>query len=216
MAMDELDYRAATSQGIERTPQFTEDRFGFTGYQILDLYEKEQLAPKIPIGASVIANYYDAHAQDYCQALRIRGRFLEFKTADDALNWKAAMSSKEGSNSVGRAVPAGDQVVEVGLADPVRGFGLLHDLLFTCPEGTTIGPIQRGASFFCFLKEQNLLVGPKPLNMMAGKIREIMLRQALDSRELKVASDWSEKLRINIENLDFANQRQLYAQSSLR
>jgi hypothetical protein len=119
MAQEELDYRAAKELGIDRTAQFTEDRKGFTGLQVLDLYEREALAPHIAIPSRQVELYFDEHRSDFRE--------------------------------------------------------------------------------------------PELNEAVASRIHAILLRPALDARELALAADWSRNLNVRVARFDFADAAPGYA-----
>jgi len=206
MAMEELDFRTAKAEAIDCTPQFAEDRQGFAGFQILDLFEREKLVPQITIERTQVERYYGEHASEFMQPIRIRGLLLEFTTAEDASSWRARTISTGDAIRPPRGSRTNEREIEVGITEPVPGFDVLHSLLFACPEGSTIGPIQNGYSFACFVKERNLVIAPKPLELADATIRGILLRQALDAQELKLALELPENRNAVITSFDLNEQ----------
>lgn len=203
MALEELDYRAARAGGFDRTPRFAEDRFGFAGFQVLDLFERETLAPEINVGQAEIERYYRGHESEFRHTTRICGRLVEFETLEKASNWRARLERAGGAAPLPQVVPAGNRKVEVARDEPIPGLEPLQPLLFESPEGTTIGPIPLGKSAVCFVKERNIAVAPDLIEDVAPVIRGLLMRQALDSQELKIAADLSKEMGVRIDRSDF-------------
>jgi hypothetical protein len=203
-ATEELDYHAAKAQGVDQTAQFTEDRFGFTGQQILNLFERETLAPKITIDSSRIERYYREHLPEFRHTTRIRGRVLEFKTLEEAMGWRSQTAAPNREAAGPGVIPANDREIELAATESVPGFEQLHDALFACTKGSTFGPVQNGQSYDCFIKENDLQAEPEPIEDVSPSILGILQRKELDSEELKLAAEWSKNVDVKVAQFAFA------------
>ncbi len=182
-AVHQLDLRAARALGIDRAPQFVEDREGYTDLQVLNAYELHQLAPAIAIAPADLQAYYDAHKADYVQTLRIRGRLVSFPDQPAAIAW---MQSSPSPNA-----PAPDGtttlIVERGHIPP--GFEPFEQPMFEAPPGFVAGPVERDGQTYCFQKMETLDRGVAPLDLVRETVRNAVLRAALDRRETELGAE---------------------------
>lgn len=88
MVIGEIDDRDARMLGIDKEPQFQEDKKGFCGYVALELYKKEVLEPKITISDKEIAAYYQAHPASFTESPAVHGIFYKFTSLEDAAKWE--------------------------------------------------------------------------------------------------------------------------------
>ena len=204
MAVEDLDFRAARAQGIDRTPQFIEDRLGFAGFQALDLFEQEVLVPKLGIGQPEIERYYVEHLSEFLHTSKIRGRLLTFETLEKALTWNRQQKVAPGTLPIEvKTIPSGDQEMELTSDQTIPDLEASQEILFRIPEGAVFGPVQRGQFYVCFLKQKNLATSPVPLSAAAATIRRTLVREALDTRELTLAAELGPRLRVE-DHIDYA------------
>jgi hypothetical protein len=204
MAVEDLDFRAARAQGIDRTPQFTEDRIGFAGFQALDLFEQEVLVPKLGIGQPEIERYYAEHQSEFFHTSKIRGRLLTFETLEKALTWNRQQKAGPGTLPVeAKTVPSSDQELELASDQTIPDLEAFQEILFRIPEGAVFGPVQRGQFYVCFLKQKNMAMSPVPLSAAAATIRRTLVHQALDARELTLAAELGPRLNVG-DHIDYA------------
>ncbi|MFA5262879.1 MAG: peptidylprolyl isomerase [Opitutaceae bacterium] len=193
MAVEEMDFRAAQALGIDQTAKFVEERRGFEGFQVLDLFEKEVLIPKIEINRSDIDRYFQEHAADFRSVTKIHGRFLRFDTLEKAAAWRKGAS----------VAPTTDEKLDLGAEKPIAGLEYLQQQFMKMPEGATMGPIKYDQSGIIFIKLKNVEEGLPPIETVRDKIREVLTRQALDEKELQLAAELSTHLKIE-NHLDYA------------
>src|SRR5271157_268740 len=63
LAVEELDCAEAYQRGIDKMPQFLEDRRNFWYASALDAFEKEQIRPSEVIDESSISSYFGLRAK---------------------------------------------------------------------------------------------------------------------------------------------------------
>jgi hypothetical protein len=200
--VEEIDFRAAKAYGIDATPQFVEDRHGFAGYQVLELYEKEHVWPRLlrPTDSEV-ENYYRAHANDYSQTTKLRARRLKFATVEAALQWQNAASAKK----VPIAPPLSDTEVEI-----VRNHrrpevdDVAQAVLLTGHPGQLIGPIPDGGGAVVYLIESRLATEVLPLSAVAGSIRQTVEAEALDREEKNLCRKFVRQFHFE-DRIDYAS-----------
>jgi len=196
---DLLDARAAR---VDQSAKFIEDRRGFAAYQALDLFEKEVIAPEIKIDAKAVEDYYLAHNSDYRITNEIAGRLLRFRNASQASAWLRS-TNVDCSNKL-RAAVVSDTMLRLKRDEVMPELESLKSMLLGIPEGGKLGPLMldRG-SYAIFVKVKDLSQAPIPLEIAAKSIREILLRQEIDTKERALAGQWSTQLEI-VDHLDYA------------
>jgi len=200
--VEEFDFRAAKAQGIDTTAQFVEDRRGFLGFQLLDLFEKEVLVPQLHTDSEEIERYYQEHQADYLRAARIRGRLLEFKTAEDAYAWRQQHADANAS-IVATAIPTSDKEVELSDDHPFPGLESVQKMIMRSPDGARFGPITHAESAIIFIKQADVTRSLMPLPTVTDAIRGILARQALNKKEQQLAGELVANLKIE-DHIDYA------------
>ena len=178
MAVEDLDYRAALNAGYDQLPQVREDRAGFTGWQVLDLYERDVLAPTLSISPTDVKAYYDRHADEFRRVSDVRGRLLKFNDAEAAMKWL--------SNGPTVAPPLEDRFVDVRADSPLPGFENLHRAMFHQAAGR-FGPIGYHGFAYVFEKTSDGGQTLMPLTQAAKSITASLTRERLDDAELAFA-----------------------------
>lgn len=174
-----LDLRAARALGIDRTPQFVEDRKGYAALQALDYYEQHELAPAIAIPDAELHAYYDAHRDTFAQTLRVSGRLIAFPDEEKALAWLRAR---------GPSGPEGAENIALARPQVPPGFEAFEGAIFEAPPGFPVGPVSRDGRFYCFQKSADLERGTAPFEQVRETVRRALLRGALDQREQQLAA----------------------------
>lgn len=192
IAVEEMDLQAAQTLGVDRTPKFTEERKGFEGFQVLDLFEKEVLIPKLGIGPPDIERYYREHISEFRGVTKIRGRLLKFDTVEKAAEWRQRAS----------VIPTTDEELELRAGETIPGLEHLQPHFMKIPEGSTLGPIKQGQMGIVLIKQKNLEEGAIPLAVVADKIRGTLVRQKLDEKEIQLAAELSTRLKVE-DHLDY-------------
>lgn len=187
MVIEERDYREARALGIDRTAKFAEDRLGFAGFQVLDLYERKNLMPAISIEPVSIDRYYREHQADFRRVTRVRARRLEFHSLVEAQAWRRQQSAGPAAiPGIGDA-PFSSEDVDVVVGQTIPGFENLADEIFRSPEGFVLGPVPARGAYLCIIKLKNVESAPVPLDFVREEIGRILMRQALDSSEAAMA-----------------------------
>lgn len=184
MAMEDLDFRAALKAGINRDVTFVEDRYGFSLMQVLDLFEKEIILPDLKVESANVQDYYDHHLSDFQRTTAVRGRLVKYSTG-------------------GVAAPQREDAVEVSAASPLPGFENLQWMILNGKPGQQIGPARYKDNLVVFIKEKDLAKEPIPIGDVVSTIKAALLRQQLNAREVVLASQIYNTLRIE-DNINYA------------
>jgi len=191
----ECDYREACLRGLDRTPQFIEDRRNFLYQQVLDLFERERLRPQIEISWAELTEHYRRNVNDYQRPVRARGRILRFATIPEAENWLRNHSEC--------ADDAGEPFV-VSREHPLPGVApTMTEMLLRMPNGRTLGPIPMVSAVLVFQKQASE-TEPVPLEAAADAIRETLARPRLEALERRLAHEWAGRHEV-VDNLRFAD-----------
>lgn len=191
MLVEELDVRAARARGVDATDQFIEDRKGFEGYQVLDLFEKESLVPNVKIDPVEITRYYAEHAADYRRVAKIRGRLLQFSSLERATAWLRRSTDHQVS-------PDHTEELEITRNHPIAGFEALQSLLFQPTRGAVFGPVERDSIAAVLVREEDLATELPPMDEVAASIRAALIREALPAQERELARELTG--RFTVEN----------------
>jgi len=192
--LEELDVREARARGLDRTPQFVEDRQGFAHFQALELFEKEQVLPGSGLGETEIERYYRGHPAEFTRTVRVRGRLVTFREGEAAARWAAG--GPVDAEAL-RAAGGAGELCEVTRERGVAGLEELRNVMIDLPAGQRLGPLRRGADFVVFLKEEVLESGLIPLADAAPSIRATLERAYLDTAERRLATEWSRRYKID-------------------
>jgi hypothetical protein len=195
MAVMRLDCEEARLRGIDRAPQFVEDRRNFLNAQVLDFFERENLIPSIRIGDEEIADYYRTHSPDFVQVTAARGRLLGFGDGNSALAWIGAGAMADSGRPMETPPPQSEVGFAVSGAHPIPGFPNLTPAILYSPDGTKLGPFPTAQGVVVIVKtstERSLL----PLGRVASGIRAKIVRRLLDQRESALAREWSGQFHV--------------------
>ncbi|HYP18063.1 MAG TPA: hypothetical protein VEQ65_12700, partial [Opitutus sp.] len=206
MVVEELDFREARARGIDRTAQFVEDRRGFGGFHVLDLFEREVLQPKLKIDAAAVERSYGERAAEFVEITRIRGRLAEFATPDAAGAWMGQMNPV--ASRPPSSAPQRETELVVERDKPILGLEAFHSMLFASEVGAPLGPWQRGNAWVVFVKSEDLERSLIPLAAVAPRIRADLERAALDAELLRLAQELAPGLKIEnaIDHAEFGGQ----------
>lgn len=185
--IEECNLREARERGLDRTPQFIEDKRGFAGLQALELFEREQLLPAAKIGAEELERYHRENAAEFMRPVRGAGQLAVFADAAPAARW-----STEGADPAKLATLARSTTrCEVSRTLAVPGLESFTEVLLTLPDGKSFGPMARGEEFLVFAKERTLERAVVPLAELAPEIRRRLEREFLDETERRNLAAWS-------------------------
>lgn len=203
MAMEDLDLGAARALHLDETPRFEEDRHGFAGYQMLDLFEKETLRPQIRISAAQIEDYYRAHTAEFSRPTAIRGRLLKFSSMKDAGLWAQRAVSHELSSVNPDIHPLLDEETKVPGRRLPPPLAAIQSLILQSPDNSRFGPCLYHGCGFVFIKEVTMATGRWPLSKVSGLIRGTLMRRRLDARERVLAVKLARRFKV-IDRIDYA------------
>jgi hypothetical protein len=198
--VEALSLKLIHQEGWDESPQFAEDRRGFAALQVLDLYEREVLAPRLPVGMAEIERYYRQHLAEFQQTLKIKGRLLTFASAHDADVW--IQDYRNGADNQKGAVS--DSAVEVSREQPIHGMENVQQELMREPDRRVLGPLRYDDSYLVFIKHATVETGAIPLADMAESIRGRLLRPLLDAREQELAAELARRYNIE-DHIDYAS-----------
>jgi hypothetical protein len=185
MVTEELDCRSARAQGIDRAPQFIEDRRGFGYMQVLDCYEKDALLSPWTVAPEEIKRYYLEHAAEFRRVTRVRGRLLTFE--DPA-----------------KTSPIAEEDLDVSINELPAGFENFQAILFQGPVGLHLGPIRWGNRFAVFIKDRDITTVLLPLAQVSPAIVAKLRRDYLDAKERDLAEALAPRFEIEDE-IDYSH-----------
>jgi hypothetical protein len=177
----EYGWHNARRRGLDREPQFVEDRRNFLYYQALDLFEQEKLRPRIEITREEAEACYRREILEFTKPLRARGRLLRFRDLADAQGW---MRTRDGS-----AVLVAE-AIEVSRQSPIPGGEKLIERILDFPDGRPFGPIRTPSGLVVFFKETTER-GRRPYAEVADLIRSKLAQRKLEALELTLAREWA-------------------------
>jgi hypothetical protein len=198
--VEERQLTLARRDGRDSTPRFVQDRKGFSGLQVLDLFEREVLVPKIEITADEIARFYQAHAAEFANAGPIRGRLRSFQQLKAAVDW---VQRYRADGTVTDPTVIAEREIEVSEERPLPGLENLRLLALHSPAGSAVGPLSAGGQFHVFVRDRSPETNLAQLPKVQEAIRFRLLRQKLDACIHDLARDLA--TRYSIENhIDYA------------
>lgn len=190
----DLEVHQARARGEDQTPQFIEDRRNFLHYQALDLYEKEQLLPKITASEEDLHEYYNRHLNNFSQPVGAHCLVLRFESEEKARDWLV-----KSRNSVATSLTS-DLILEqtetlVSRETPVPGLATLTEVLLHSPDSALFGPATGSQGWIVILK-RSAEIQPSPYNAVSSQIRAQLLQDRLDEKELSMANAIVKKFEV--------------------
>lgn len=200
MALANLDLAAARALGLDRTPQFEEDRKNFRNYQALDWFEKERLRPGLAIDEAAIAARYEAQRARFTQPAKAGARRLVFADWADA----ARFLDRHRGGAAGPAIqPLEESEVEIDRGAPPAGLENLTEPLLRAAPGAVFGPLQQGEQALVWLRGATLREETAPLASVAAALRQELERAALDAKEIALAREFAAAFAVE-DRIDYA------------
>lgn len=183
MVVEVMDVRAARANGVDREPQFVEDRRGFTYMQVLDRYEKDTVLPRLHPSQSDIKRYYHEHQDEFQQVVTVRGRLQTFSNSDSA-------------------APSSEELISISRDSLPKVLEQFRAIIFQAPCGFRIGPVIDGDHSCVFIKDQNSGTGLVPLEEASPVIESTLERERLTKEERRIAVELASHFRIQ-DNIDY-------------
>lgn len=197
--VSELDFIEAKSQKVDYEPQFIQNRINFTNAQILDVYEREHLFPKVIVEPAQVTAFYKKNRSRFTLVSKCQGRLLVFDKALSA-EWAADMQT---STKEARAIAVEEitnYVVEIGKT--IDAFNPLEPILLNAKEGDRIGPIPDHGRFLVFAKEENVESQVIPLKQVSDEISDELRRNEVERRSIQLGKSLVGKYNI-IDNINY-------------
>jgi hypothetical protein len=147
------DLSEARKLGLDRADDFPEHKENYRNELILDLYENEQVRPKLNLGRAAAENFYNNHRTDYERPIRISGRIYTFESLDTATAFAKATANPDRRNGIA-ALP-----FEPLIATPestYAGVPALCHIIFSPRKPKSVGPLPRGAQWIVWTWERTL------------------------------------------------------------
>lgn len=185
IVVGEIDLRSARAQGIDRMPQFVQDRLGFAGFQVLDLYEKEVLIPKLKFTSSEIAAYYQRHRSEFERPVKIEVQLLTFSSGIEAAKWLSPPARPQEIRDP--SIPLGNERLELTETNSLPGLEAMQPVLFQCQEGTKLGPVMRNGTAVVLVRGKTLERAAAALENVFESIQKRLTRSSLDRSECALA-----------------------------
>lgn len=191
----EYDLREARARGLDRTPQFVENRNTFRALQVLDLFERETLLPTIVVSEAEIHEHFDARRAEYSRPVGARGRVHEFADAAAARKWLRSQSPTAGSETWFGSRSVGREVV-VTADRPLLGAAGATNILLNLPDGRCFGPVSRAGGGVILFQKAETQRQVRPLEEVARSIQERIAREKLLVEEWRLAAEWCRHLAV--------------------
>lgn len=191
--VEKMDFESACELGLQRQPQFIEDRRGFFDMQVLAAAENETLAASSSVELGEIESYYEKNKRDFVRPFRISGRLATFKDACEMAAW----------SSLGAPARKEDENITVDWGQPAAGFEALEEGIFRASPGARFGPIPRNGKLIVFVRGETVETAPSPLAQVEPYIRSILRRRHLDEREIAIAKELCRQFQTE-DRLDYA------------
>lgn len=190
LVVADLDCREARRRGLDRTPQFIEDRNNFFYAQILDLFEKERLATLVKITEAEIASYFRDHIGELGGTPHVGGRLLHFDDEKDALTW--LQRDQRAANRPDLHPVTGliaEAHCDVSPVKPVLGMEPFTPAILYGPAGQTFGPVKAEGQWLVFVKEGESRLEAASTETASPEIRRILTRRKIEQLELDLARE---------------------------
>jgi hypothetical protein len=187
LVVEEYDLAEARSLGLDATPQFTEDRAGFAGFQALDLFERENGMPHVAVTSAEIEQYYRDNARLFLRTVRVAGRRLCFGSASAAFEWTRRAPAPA---TMLTAAPLGVRVepFELRAGDQFDGAPpQWGEMLMRCKDGAFLPLAPTNEGQVIVVKDRDMESRPIPLDEVVGFIRARLVRHALERERLELA-----------------------------
>lgn len=193
LVLARLDEAEARRLGLDRTPRFMEDRRNFHYAQVLDLFERERLAPGIDLSDGTVAAYHSAHAAEFAPIPSATVRRLRFAKEETAAEWTrlAAVGTahREGNEAPAPPAPLEETMVEISARRPLPDAPQVTFFLLNAREGERVGPLRVGSDHLVFVKASPTRQAVPTLAELEAEIRRRLTREALDARLLALARE---------------------------
>lgn len=202
MAMGVLDLIEAKARGIDREPQFVEDRKNFLNYQALDWFEKERLLPEIDIAEQAVAERYAANVARFTQPVEVRVQRFLFTDTAAAQDFRMRQRQAGKVTTDGRERAAISEVV-VTRETPIAAIEFITDMLLRSEPGATFGPFKQAEGAVVLVRGATLKTETQPLAAAAPALRRELERAALDARVIALARALAPSFAIE-DRIDYA------------
>jgi hypothetical protein len=197
--VNEMDALASRVQRLDESPQFVEDRTGFTGFQILEAFENEVVKPGIVVRQQEVETYRAEHPDLAFTRDRIAGRKLVFASAKEAAVARDALSGKVAGSTLGLLTNA-DAAFPTEIAKgavPVE-LGPMGNRIFSAKDGTVFGPVAAGSGrWLLFVKDSDVARHALTTAEFSRKARPLLEKHALEREELVLAAKWTPALGVS-------------------
>ncbi len=195
-----FDWQEAVDTGVDREPQFTEDRENYRNYLALDLYEKERLRPQLGITVATIERHYREHAENYSRPTRVSGHLLRFAREADA---RGLIEHPERPDLATRARSA--VVLTLSADSAVPGLDFLPALaLASVGTKPAVGPFFLDGAYVVWTPEQVLARETPPLEAVMPAIRSQLEQPLLEQREALLARELVRGLKVQ-DRIDYGS-----------
>lgn len=185
-------YDAALSRGLDRNPKFLEDERGFTYHQILDLYEKEELVPKIVISEAELTNFYKSRSEVFVWSNAIELQVMRFASVNEAMQSLDAFSEE--------IYRPGSAIVETYIFErdsPLEEFKTEQSWISRSRVGDVRGVIPLSGGEYAILRVARDCSGDrKSFKDVKNEIRQLILQLKLNEMEMKIAAECAHKFEI--------------------
>jgi hypothetical protein len=200
--VEEVDYAAAIVARLDQVPKFVQDRRNFELKEALTFYEQEALAPQI--SPAELQAYYSENGERYKitnEATGILYKFTSDAAAADALQRLVQDETEAATKHTARVL---DPVVVRRDGSPLAR-DRPNALLLAMPDGRPFGPFQHEGEATIFVKRVSGPMTIPPLSEIEEAIRQTLLREKLDARELQLFEERGTRhaLRVHFNFSDY-------------
>src|SRR5271157_5397805 len=197
LAVEELDCAEAYQRGIDKMPQFLEDRRNFWYASALDAFEKEQIRPSEVIDESSISSYFSEHLTDFVRVPTVSGMILCFKSEASALAWLRthSMAPQRANDHI---VPglAEEITYSISIFHPFPGMEKYTDVVLSSRDSDPVGPIRVDSDWVIFAKDGPMKMEYPPLEAVTPAVRIRLANRAREKAEIQLASTFCKRFRI--------------------
>jgi hypothetical protein len=188
------DLREARRLGLDTRRDFVEHKENYRNELILNLYEKEQVRPKLGVGSGAVADYYNSHREEYERPTRISGRVYTFDGLTEATAFaKAAMASP--MEALRSALNFEPLVATPETSYP--GVRPLSHIIFSPAKPKVVGPLTKGSQWVVWAYERTLEATEIPFANVEQQILYRLQQPLIGPFEKGLARSLSEKLPVD-------------------
>ncbi len=201
MVVTEYDLAEARKLGLDRTPQFLEDRRNFALNQALFHYEQEVLSKQVTLAPGELAARYRANIQHYISPVSITGTLFVYSDTESARSGSLQLSHADSIASASLPEKVIDPLV-IKRDGPSPLPGVPYVFLASMPIGRKLGPFPYSGKSAVFLKQAAGELAPMPFEEVRPELQRELMREKIEGLELDYLARNAGRVQVY---LDLAN-----------